>query len=158
MTPVAFLMLCAAALLGTALLAIAGARSRSATPIVYGATLVITVAATAVSIATLIGHAPSGSLVLPIGLPWIGAHFRVDMLSAFFLGVVNAGGAAASLYAIGYGRHEEEPHRVLPFFAALPNPEKRYVIVPGAGHLMHLQAGRTVFARAVIDFLGTARE
>lgn len=47
---------------------------------------------------------------------------------------------------------------LLPFFAALPNPEKRYVIVPRAGHLMHLQAGRTVFARAVIDFLGAARE
>ncbi|MFO1107776.1 MAG: hydrogenase 4 subunit B [Bradyrhizobium sp.] len=118
MTSAAFLMLCAAALLGTALLAVAGARVRSATSIIYGATLVITVAAATVSIATLIGRAEPGGLVLPIGLPWIGAHFRVDMLSAFFLGVVNIGGAAASLYAVGYGRHEDEPHRVLPFFPA----------------------------------------
>ena len=38
------------------------------------------------------------SVVLPLGLPWIGAHFRIDALSAFFLVVVNLGGAAASLY------------------------------------------------------------
>lgn len=119
MTPVAFLMLCAAALLGTALLAVMSARARSATSIIYGAALVISVAAAAAAIAALIGRdgAPSG-LVLPIGLPWIGAHFRIDALSAFFLSVVNVGGAAASLYALGYGRHEDEPHRVLPFFPA----------------------------------------
>jgi formate hydrogenlyase subunit 3/multisubunit Na+/H+ antiporter MnhD subunit len=53
---------------------------------------------------------------LPLGLPWTGAHFRLDALSAFFLGVVNLGGAGASLFAIGYGRHEVAPGRVLPFF------------------------------------------
>ena len=57
-------------------------------------------------------------MTLPIGLPWIGANFRLDALSAFFAVVVNLGGAAASLYAIGYGRHEREPARVLPFFPA----------------------------------------
>ena len=55
---------------------------------------------------------------LPLGLPWLGAHFRLDALAAFFLVVVNLGGAAASLYALGYGRHEEAPQRVLPFFPA----------------------------------------
>ena len=30
--------------------------------------------------------------------------------------VVNLGGAAASLYALGYGRHERAPQRVLPFY------------------------------------------
>ena len=54
--------------------------------------------------------------MLPLGLPWIGAHFRLDALAAFFLVVVNLGGATASLYALGYGRHEEAPHRVLPFY------------------------------------------
>ena len=58
------------------------------------------------------------ALVLPLGLPWIGAHFRLDALSAFFLVVVNLGGAAASLYGLGYGRHEPAPERVLPFFPA----------------------------------------
>src|SRR5437870_8647315 len=57
-------------------------------------------------------------LVLPIGLPWLGAHFRLDALSAFFLLVVNLGGATASLFGLGYGRHEESPGRVLPFFPA----------------------------------------
>src|SRR6185503_3689500 len=69
------------------------------------------------------GHLIAGSagpedLVLPIGLPWLGANFRLDMLSAFFLLVVNLGGATASLYALGYGQQEEAPHRVLPFFPA----------------------------------------
>jgi hydrogenase-4 component B len=53
---------------------------------------------------------------LPLGLPWIGAHFRLDVLSAFFLAIVNLGGAAASFYALGYGAHEKHPARVLPFF------------------------------------------
>jgi formate hydrogenlyase subunit 3/multisubunit Na+/H+ antiporter MnhD subunit len=54
---------------------------------------------------------------LPVGLPWLQAHFRIDALSAFFLVVVNLGGLAASLYGIGYGAHEREPARVLAFFA-----------------------------------------
>lgn len=58
------------------------------------------------------------SMVLPIGLPWIGMHFRLDPLSAFFLAVINLAGAAASAYAIGYGAHEKDPMRVLPFFPA----------------------------------------
>jgi formate hydrogenlyase subunit 3/multisubunit Na+/H+ antiporter MnhD subunit len=37
-------------------------------------------------------------------------------LAAFFLAVVNLGGAAASLFAIGYGQHEHAPRRVLPFY------------------------------------------
>ena len=38
--------------------------------------------------------------------------------SAFFLAVVNLGAAAASLFALGYGRHEHAPQRVLPFYPA----------------------------------------
>ena len=58
------------------------------------------------------------SVTLPLGLPWIGAHFRLDPLAAFFLVVVGLGSAGASLYALGYGRHEHEPQRVLPFYPA----------------------------------------
>jgi formate hydrogenlyase subunit 3/multisubunit Na+/H+ antiporter MnhD subunit len=57
-------------------------------------------------------------LRLPIGLPWLGAHFWLDPLAAVFLTVVNLGGATASLYGLGDGRHEREPARVLPFFPA----------------------------------------
>src|SRR5207237_3194519 len=60
----------------------------------------------------------AATLALPIGLPWLGAPFKLDALSAFFLVVANLGGAAASLYGLGYGRHEEAPARVLPFFPA----------------------------------------
>ena len=66
----------------------------------------------------LAGATPVPTITLPLGLPWIGAHFRLDALSAFFLAVVNLGTAAASLFALGYGRHEEAPERVLPFYAA----------------------------------------
>src|SRR5664279_335168 len=59
---------------------------------------------------------PAAIITLPLGLPWLGAHFRIDPLAAFFLVVVNLGGAAASLYALGYGRHEHSPQRVLPFY------------------------------------------
>ncbi len=55
---------------------------------------------------------------LPLGVPWIGMHFRIDVLSAFFQAVVNLGGVAAGLYAIGYGAHEKDPARILPFYPA----------------------------------------
>jgi formate hydrogenlyase subunit 3/multisubunit Na+/H+ antiporter MnhD subunit len=48
----------------------------------------------------------------------MGANFRADALSSLFLLIVNLGAAGASLYAIGYGRHESAPQRVLPFFPA----------------------------------------
>jgi hydrogenase-4 component B len=116
---VAFLMICVAALLGVALLAVVTAHFRAATAIVYSGTLALCSVATVLAIIALTAHAgPSVGLVLPLGLPWIGAHFQIDALTSFFLAVVNIGGAAASLYALGYGAHEEEPHRVLPFFPA----------------------------------------
>ena len=72
-----------------------------------------------VVVSRLAGDPAAVSIVtLPLGLPWIGAHFRLDALSTFFLVVVNLGGAVASLYGLGYGRHESAPHRVLPFFPA----------------------------------------
>src|SRR4029079_12661306 len=65
------------------------------------------------------GGSPDGaSLTLPVGLPWLGAPFRIDSLASFFLVVVNLGGAAARLYGLGYGGHVLAPHRVLPFFPA----------------------------------------
>ena len=66
----------------------------------------------------LFAGATAAALTLPLGLPWMGAHFRLDALAAFFLAVVNLGGTAASLYGLGYGRHEPAPARVLPFFPA----------------------------------------
>lgn len=42
---------------------------------------------------------------------------------------------------------------LLPFFRQLPNPYKRYVIVPDAGHMMHLQKGHGLFQHEIISFL-----
>jgi pimeloyl-ACP methyl ester carboxylesterase len=41
---------------------------------------------------------------------------------------------------------------LLPFFAQLPNPQKKYVIVPEAGHMMHLQKGHMLFQHEVVSF------
>ena len=118
-TSVALLLWHVAILLGIAGLAIVPARSALARWGVYGACLAACGAAATVALIQLVATpAAAPTATLPIGLPWIGAHFRVDALSAFFLVVINLGGAAASLYGIGYGRHETEPRRVLPFYPA----------------------------------------
>jgi formate hydrogenlyase subunit 3/multisubunit Na+/H+ antiporter MnhD subunit len=79
--------------------------------------LIVTLLLTAVGGECLFGQ-PTSSISLPLGLPWLGAHFRLDALSAFFIIVVNIGGATASLFAIGYGERESSPQRVLPFYPA----------------------------------------
>lgn len=93
-------------------------RKASARPLIYGTSLAICALCLSVSIAALIGGSGTVTHSLPLGIPWIEAHVRLDALAAFFLAVVNLGGVAASLYAIGYGRHEQAPQRVLPFFPA----------------------------------------
>ena len=115
----ALMLICVAVLLATSLCAVALARAASATPILYGMTLAASTAALILALVHLVAQAGAISeAVLPLGLPWLGAHFRLDALSTLFLIVVNLGGAAASLYGIGYGRHEAAPARVLPFFPA----------------------------------------
>ena len=112
------ILYCVAGLLVLAIVAAAIARHNAATTIIYSVSLVITLTGLVIVLSHLLAGSESSSLTLPLGLPWIGAHFRVDMLSAFFLLVVNLGAAAASLFALGYGRHETAPARVLPFFPA----------------------------------------
>jgi hydrogenase-4 component B len=99
----------------TAIAVILGASTRGNT-MIYGASLVVTLALCGIGLQSLFGQASVSTTMLPLGLPWLGAHFRIDALSAFFLVVVNLGGAAASLFALGYGKHEEAPQRVLPFY------------------------------------------
>jgi hydrogenase-4 component B len=53
---------------------------------------------------------------LPIGLPGIGLHLRLDSLSAFFGVVVNGGVLAASIYGMGFDRAKELTPRVEPLF------------------------------------------
>jgi hydrogenase-4 component B len=97
--------------------AIALGRSARASEVVYTVTLIISAVAVGGAAAFLVfGSGPKQTQILPLGLPWLGAHFKLDSLSAFFLIIINFGGSAASLFAIGYGRHERTPGRVLPFY------------------------------------------
>ena len=117
--PAVLVLWAVAALLVAAALGVALHRARFASRAIYlislAASLVILVAAGSHLLA---GAPASPGVHLPVGLPWIGAHFRIDALSAFFLVVTSLGGAGASLFAIGYGEHEEAPGRVLPFYPA----------------------------------------
>ncbi len=114
-----WLLWCVALLLLTSVAAPVCARHRAASTAVYAICLAASAVGLVVAAASLIeGRAPGAELQLPLGLPWLGAHFRLDALAAFFLVVVNLGASAASLYGIGYGSHEETPGRVLPFFPA----------------------------------------
>ena len=107
-----------AALLALAVLGATVARKSYAPALVYFCALAISAAMLIGAVVQLLGGMTGEGIVLPLGLPWIGAHFRVDALSALFLVIVNLGGAAACLYGLGEGRSERSPERVLPFFPA----------------------------------------
>ncbi|HEY7245848.1 MAG TPA: hydrogenase 4 subunit B [Xanthobacteraceae bacterium] len=111
-------LICTACWLVLAAAAAAIGRSPAASACVYGGSLLLAIVSLVAATLHLLGHAAPAAVTLPLGLPWIGAHFRMDALSAFFLLVVDLGGAAASLFAVGYGQHEQTPLRVLPFYPA----------------------------------------
>ncbi len=106
----------AAALLGLSLLATMSRGLSWAPGAIYGASAALCAGLGIAGATFLLGaHGPS-ALTLPVGLPWQGAQLRIDALSALFLVLLGTGGAAASVYAVGYGRHDDEPHRILPFY------------------------------------------
>jgi formate hydrogenlyase subunit 3/multisubunit Na+/H+ antiporter MnhD subunit len=113
----AIVLSCVGILLAAGVASVAGVRLRVTTLAVYAVGLAASAVALAAAVGVLVTHpeVPS-TLRLPIGLPWLGAHFRLDCLSALFLVVVNLGGFTASLYGLGYGPHESAPGRVLPFY------------------------------------------
>ena len=84
----------------------------------YSVSLAVCTVLLLLALAHLLSGREPLHLSLPLGLPWLGLHLRLDALSAFFLVVVNLGGAVASLFGLGYGAHEREPERVLPFYPA----------------------------------------
>ncbi|WP_035692394.1 hydrogenase 4 subunit B [Azospirillum halopraeferens] len=112
-TAIALLLLLAAAGLATARSSRAHAEA-----LVYGGTGVVCGLAALWAVAHLAGGGGTETLVLPVGLPWLSAHLRVDSLSAFFLLVINFGGATASLFGWGYGNAHRDPGAgpVLPLF------------------------------------------
>ena len=107
---------CVAMLLAIAVLGVCTAAIRHAHYLIYTACAAVCLALLWIGIASL--GAEVTRMKLPLGLPWIGVNLRLDALAAAFLALIGLGGASASVYAIGYGRHEPEPGRVVPFVPA----------------------------------------
>jgi hydrogenase-4 component B len=109
---------CAAMLIVLAAFAVMIGRSAVAARFVYGTCMAAAAISLAAALLHLLGAAAPETITLPVGVPWLGAHLRIDALSAFFLIVVDLGAFSASLFALGYGEHETAPQRVLPFYPA----------------------------------------
>ena len=116
MTPVEFSAELAGALFLLALFPIIAAGRAYLSNVVYAASGVLSALLALTGLWVLTGQYAASTYALPIGLPWIGSHLRLDALASFFLIVLGLGGAIISAYSIGYGRHEEDPSRVLPFY------------------------------------------
>jgi len=74
---------------------------------VYGMLAVSAVLSITSGVSGLLTHA-SVALSLPIGLPWLPMHTRLDALGAFFLLTIGALLIAVSLYSIGYVKEYTE--------------------------------------------------
>ena len=75
-------------------------RSPAVQRLLYASGAIGGVALAVVALATI--GAPPAGLILPLGLPELPFHTRLDALSAFFLLVLGATGAGISCYAAGY--------------------------------------------------------
>ncbi len=106
-----------ACLFAASLVALLSGRARFGTSLVYGICFVVCFFIAGESLTTLLnGVKEASTYELPVGLPLFHSHFRMDLLSTFFLLVINLLGGLASLFGIEYGHHEKEPIRVLPFY------------------------------------------
>jgi hydrogenase-4 component B len=105
-----------AALVLSGLAAVPAPRCAELNWAVYGVCLAASLALLGLALVQLVSGIPPVGADLPIGLPWLRVHVRVDALSAFFLVIVSVGAAAASLFGLAHGRHETAPGRVLPFY------------------------------------------
>lgn len=83
--------------------------------LVYPVTALAAVALAVVDMRVLLAGSDVAAR-LPIGLPTIGLHLRLDVVSAFFGVVINGGVLAASVYGMGFDRAKELTPRVEPLF------------------------------------------
>src|SRR6185436_12493092 len=114
MTNLSIVLLCIMGLFATGIVSIAIGHRSWGGRVVYAASASASIILLVTALKLLSGGSDASSVMtLPLGLPWLGTHLRLDALSAFFLAVINLGGFSASLYAIGYGQHETVPGRVL---------------------------------------------
>ncbi len=91
MSPLVALLSIDAALLALSVAAVALASlGKPGSRFIYSASFVFAAAAFVVALSFLLGRDQPMSASLPIGLPWIGAHFRLDALSAFFVALIES--------------------------------------------------------------------
>jgi formate hydrogenlyase subunit 3/multisubunit Na+/H+ antiporter MnhD subunit len=104
-------------LLATGPIGIAAARGRRGHELVYGLSLLASLLIGLDAAAWLLrpDHVEA-TAILPFGIPWLEAHFRLDALAAYFLLLVNLLAAIVAVFALGYGGHEKEQGRVLPAY------------------------------------------
>ncbi|MBM3534065.1 MAG: hydrogenase 4 subunit B [Alphaproteobacteria bacterium] len=72
----------------------------------------------------LVAGGEVSELDLPLGLPWMGTHFRLDDLACFFMAAINLAAALVMVFADGYAARQPEPTRALaplPIFLAACN-------------------------------------
>ena len=63
---------------------------------------------------------PPGKAILPIGLPWLPMHVRLDALAGFFLLVIGLLLGAVALYSVGYLRQLADQRNLTPLYIFLP--------------------------------------
>lgn len=90
-------------------------RFRNGSSVLYALAAVVSGLAMLSSMAAL-SRGVSLQAVLPFGLPGTGMRLELDALSAVFSIIVNLAAILASIYAVGYGRFDPAPRRVLPFY------------------------------------------
>src|SRR5262245_63860014 len=74
---------CAAVLIATAAFALLLADAARARVLVYGACLAVALVLLLIALLALLGVSRGPlSAALPLGIPWLGAHFRLDALAA----------------------------------------------------------------------------
>ena len=73
------LLLCVAAHFALAVAGIALKRFPAATVVVYAGCFIVTSVALVAAVGFLIGDLHASEIVLPVGLPWLGAHFRLPV-------------------------------------------------------------------------------
>jgi hydrogenase-4 component B len=104
-------------LLASSPIGIAAARGRRGHELVYGLSLLASLLIGLDAAAWLLRpDRLEATAILPFGIPWLEAHFRLDALAAYFLLLVNLLAVIVAVFALGYGGHEKEQGRVLPAY------------------------------------------
>ncbi|MBI5330427.1 MAG: hydrogenase 4 subunit B [Betaproteobacteria bacterium] len=91
--------------LGLGLAALLVQRLRGLLNLIFPLGAIVALGLAAIGAMALLGHA--SAIVLPIGLPDLPFHLRLDELSAFFLILLGGAAFGVTLYAWGYFRHQE---------------------------------------------------